>query len=336
MKTTFYFVMICLLVSMPVFAQQSMFDAVAKDGQDVQYYRKYKNTAGSSDSDGKLVPGEYVGRYKVTVMRLSDGTPIGFDIDDAETGEGNASATVVQRNMHYNHFPLTSFLYSTPRGDAYTAIGDLILHNYMHYSNDKTWKKHDYLYIREGATAAPQEEGKKKKKGFLARMKDKANSLGVKKDEYQKIFTAYPADYISSYMESMKAKQDAYTMTSLDRMKLENTKKARAAKVKGVQDYNRKIIESPEYQAALAKQNRDLAYSKGQKVTLVNKTDSTIYLMTGTSSAGGYETLSPGASKTLNCQATWHRGTPGGSSSHQLHAVVNSSGSNCGGTVNIN
>jgi len=187
-------------------------------------------------------------------------------------------------------------------------------------------------------------EGKKKKKGkFWKQLKDAAlnerPSGEGSSPEYKELMAKDPEKLVRNYLKEMKAKQDAYAMTTQDKKNLEilyNGAKADDAYAKKKND---EYWASKEGQAILENRRRAEGASQADNVTLKNNSSSTIYIGSNGSNNRGTE-IGPGRTAVWSCKRDGYIQTvtkvSNTRSFKSTTSKVYTANSGCGDTININ
>jgi hypothetical protein len=196
-----------------------------------------------------------------------------------------------------------------------------------------------YLLKKEGQNNQDEtKKGKKKKGGLLSKMKKKLGNAG--QNSVQKYIKSVNLEQIfTDYVTAMKGKQDAYTLTSKDKMDIMTIKAARNAGDEEIKKYNDSIKKTPEYKKLKEHQARMARMESNNIVTLKNNTGNTIYVGTSGSRNRGTK-INAGDTARWDCSTDGYlqsETVSGGSYNYSsTNRRVYSSNAGCGSTVAIN
>ncbi|GAA4238423.1 hypothetical protein GCM10022291_28840 [Postechiella marina] len=329
------------------FSQQSFFKAIEAHGEEAVYQRYYSVY---KDDDGKqVIKGK---QYQVKVELLKkQGIYSGVKLVPA-TKNDKSSYTIdatKSKSSKIIGYPNVSHLVDKISRKGLVVVGDYI------FKVGNVWKENDGLvfndineiYIRVGATGTENDKSDRKKKkkfgAFMGKLKAAAmnkvpaecTSPACKKAESMDL-----NKYVLDYLETMKAKQDAYALTTKDKADIAIIENAVNGYYDHVNKTNDAYWKSAEGQAILENRRRAEGYAAKNEVTLKNNMGRTIYIATKGSRNPGTE-LSSGASTNWNCETDAYFQTKNTKDTNTNYYETTSrkaytANSNCGGTKVIN
>ncbi|RMB63475.1 hypothetical protein EAX61_03550 [Dokdonia sinensis] len=342
MNTKFFLSAFLALTISSLSAQKSFFQTLDAHGPDAKYQvygDLYKNDNGEPAAQASTTYHQVIERH--SLGPLSAGITVTKVLDDGRTSLGNNYNGIAISAIKYVGFPNTRVLHHTGYNRGYVAFD-----NYIFFlkglSDDLTdFSKISSIMILDGSAKAEKKEKKKGK--FWKKLKEAAlnerPSGEGSSPEYKQLMAKNPEQLVRDYLKSMKAKEDAYTMTAQDKSnlkKLYDAAKADDAKAKKINDA---YWASPEGQAVLAARRRENGSSGGGSVTLRNNSNSTVYVGSSGSNNRGTK-IAPGSTASWSCgrDAYLQQETIVGTTSSYKSTSnrVYSANSGCGRTVNIN
>ncbi|WP_299761192.1 hypothetical protein [uncultured Dokdonia sp.] len=309
-------------------AQQSFFEALAANGENAVY---------EGFGGGRSRP-----TIKVSIQRIAGGIPVGFTGEPVTEDWGSIGQTELSDYGRMDHYPLAMNMKHTYTNDGYVVI-DNVIFAVDNIPNDGLPKFENvtviYLLKKEGQSNQDKtKKGKKKKGGLLSKMKKKLGNTG--QNSVQKYIKSVNIEQLfTDYVTAMKAKQDAYTLTSKDKMNIAAIKAARNAGDEEIKKYNDSIRKTPEYKKLKEHQARMERMESNNIVTLKNNTGSIIYVGTSGSRNRGTK-INPGDTARWDCTTDGYlqsETVSGGSYNYSsTNRLVYSSNAGCGSTVSIN
>ncbi|NRD20881.1 hypothetical protein HNV08_12565 [Winogradskyella eckloniae] len=341
---------LALFFTLVSFSQQSFFKALEAHGEEAiyqRYYSVYKDDGGKQVIKGK----QY--QFKVEILKTqgvySGVKLVGATKDDKSSYTIDATKSKSSKIIGY---PNVSHLVDKISRKGLVVVGDYIFKvgNVWKESDGYGFNNIDEIYIRVGADVTDESEadGKKKKKkkkfgAFMGKLKDAAINKAPAECASPACKKAESMDlnkYVLDYLETMKAKQDAYTLTAKDKADIALIENAVNGYYDHVNKTNDAYWKSAEGQAILENRRRAEGYAAKNEVTLKNNTGRTIYIATKGSRNQGTE-LSSGASTSWNCETDAYFQTKNTKNTSTNYYETTSrkaytANSNCGGTKLIN
>jgi len=241
-----------------------------------------------------------------------------------------------------DYYPLAMNMKHTYTNDGYIVVDDMIF-KVDNIPNEglPTFKNVTAVYVlvkdRQNNTN-DEKKGKKKKGGLLSKMKKKINGAGSRTTLKYLKSVNLEKKFID-YVTAMKAKQDAYTLTSKDKGDILAIKAARKVGNDEITKYNDSIRKTPEYKKLKEHQARMERMESNNIVMLKNNTGRTIYVGVSGSRNRGTK-INPGDTARWDCAKEAYlqsETTSGGSTAYQSTSrKVYSSNAGCGNTISIN
>ncbi|WP_397447020.1 hypothetical protein [Polaribacter sp. R77954] len=218
--------LVCL-TTLASFSQKNFYETIASHGESAIYQRYYSVY---KDDNGKQVIAGKQYQLKAEIVKFQD-INAGFKLVAASKNDlaGIATIDVTKSKSHkIIGYPNVSLLVDRISRKGYVAINDYIfkLGNVWKEKDGIGFNDIDAIYIRVGAKGSEGKNtsGKKKKKkfgAFMNKLKDAAmnktpsecTSPACKKAEGMDL-----KKFVFEYLQSMKVKQDAYTLTTKDKV----------------------------------------------------------------------------------------------------------------------
>ena len=325
-------------------AQKNLYEAIEANGETATY----EGFSGISINDDGTI-GIVRGKPAVTIIvtKLAAGQPVGFEATPVSENYGGFGMSEISDYGRVDSYPNVMTIKNThKRGlDGYMVIDDMLF-EISYIPSNGIPKVEDvtavYVMVKD-RTGEKEDSGKKKKKkgGFLGRMKAKLESSG-QSPTYKYIQTVNIKKIFNEYVTAMKAKQ-ASPKTSKDKTDIAKIKRAREAGDEEIKRYNDSIKATPEYKDLQRRKKQNEANYQASKskntVTLRNNSSSEIYVGTDGSD-------NPGTRVSAGGTASWDCGRDaylqiitksGGSNAYSsTKTKVYRSNSGCGSTININ
>lgn len=338
--------LICLLLTQVIVAQETFFQTLEKNGEDAiyqEYYSVSKDDKGKQKINGK--------RYEVTVKPIRyKGMKVGFNMVKVEDGKNFAEFNPTKDSYkELVGYPNTSHLIHTYKSSGFVAIGDYIFELTRITDDGLSFSGIDAIYIKKGSAGKKEEEKgeKKKKKGKFFKKLGKAALKVATNGRVSNVKTASPEakkamsidlnQMVKDYLKQMKTKQESYELTSQDHADITMLRQSAIDHKAYVKRYNDSVYNTPEYQRIRENNRRANNAGKRNNVTLINNTGQDLLII---NSETNTSTMSLGSvSKTWMCSRNAYIGrkvSDGSVIRYKIIRKVYSANSKCGGTVTIN
>ena len=335
--------MLLLFVVSITQAQKNLYEALEANGENATYEGFTGKTA-NGDGTYSFTSGKPA--VKVSVTKLPTGQPVGFSGSPVTESYGAIGMSEISDYERVDSYPnVMTIKHTHKRGmNGYMVIDDLIF-DISYIPNEGLPKVENisaiYVLVKD-RTEAKEDSGKKKKKkgGFLAKMKAKLEATG-QSETYKYIQTVNIDKKFNDYVAAMKAKQ-ATPKTTKDKTDIAKIKRTREAGDEEIKRYNDSIKATPEYKdlQRRIKQNEANYQASELKntVTLRNTSNHEIYVGRAGSSNPGTR-ISAGGTARWNCDTDAYLQKitkSGGSNAYDSTDVqVYRKNSGCGNTVNV-
>ncbi|XOV67310.1 MAG: hypothetical protein ACFHU9_16970 [Fluviicola sp.] len=270
-----------LLGAQTTYAQEGFFQTLSKHGEDANYKEYYSLYDPEKDGTYEISSK----RYEMTIRpkRIEGGLDkIGFESETSETKASPYAADVIVWDDSLIGFPHTYMIYNQESEGAYVFIEDYIFKLEEINLENFSYKTIDVVLIREGSGQSEEEpkteEGKGKLKGKLGALKNKVASSLVDPD-VAKLQEKNLDEYISTYLNQMKAKNDAYQMTASEQAELDRINLAALEYDIEVNELNNAYWASPAGQETLRRMRENSGESACEYVVIDNRFDTNEYVM---------------------------------------------------------
>ncbi|WP_299436395.1 hypothetical protein [uncultured Aquimarina sp.] len=329
---------ICALCTITLQAQKSFFEALEANGENAIYegFTDISPNGGGTCNFARSLP-----KVKVSILRIGGGIPVGFVGKPVSKDWGEIGETELSDYGRMDSYPHTMNMKHTYTKEGYVIVDDIIFildkipDGGVPSVNDITKV---YALVKNGETTTK----KKKKGGFLGKMKQKLNSAGLS-PTHKYLKSINLVEKFTNYVKAMQAKQTAYTLTAKDKSDIAKIKAARNAGDEEIKRYNDSIKATPEYkdlQRRIKQNEENYQGAKARnKVTLRNNTGNTIYIGKSGSSNRGTR-IDSGSTATWSCDTNAYlqiETKSGGSYNYSTTTnKVYSANSGCGSTIAIN
>ena len=340
-------VLLFALFATCTFAQNSFFETLKSHGEGAtyqRYYSVYKDDNGNQKIAGK--------QYQLKVEAIEhEGINAGIKItgatDNDKAGMDNFDVTL-SKSRKLIGYPHVSYMVDKSTRKAYVAIDDYIFKLGNFWKDELGFNDIDAIYIKVGADSneGGNKGGKKKKKkkfgAFMKELKDAALEKEPSECSSPACIRAQQMNlnaFVREYLEEMKKKQDAYTLSSKDKSDIAKLEKSVDGYYKKVKDKNDAFWKSEEGQAIIENRRRADSAAASDNITIRNNTGNTIFISREGSQNKGLE-LSPGSSGTWNCKTDAYfqvQNKVGTTYSYKATSrKAYSANGSCGGTFAIN
>ncbi|MDO6598419.1 hypothetical protein Q4512_15985 [Oceanihabitans sp. 2_MG-2023] len=327
------FSVVLLLVATITKAQKNFYEAMEANGESA-IYEGFADQSANGDGTYNFTRGKPAISLKVT--RLVTGQPVGFVATPVDKGVSGFSQTELSNYVRVDSYPNVLYIKHKYTKDAYMMTDD-ILFVVSNTSDSDVPKlanvKAFYVLVKErGETVTKEGAGKKKKGGFMARMKAKVEGVGqsptfkyIKRVNIEKVF--------NDYVTAMKAKQ-ANPLTTKDKMEIAKIRRAREAGDEEIKRYNDSIKATPEYaklkthQARMEQMDNNNARNL---ITINNKTGRDIYIYQNGSRNGTRINANSSTKVTCNSNYTYKFDSNSGGTGTAFY----SANANCGSSVSV-
>lgn len=283
MKKTILAVMVLFTVTI-VQAQNNFYETIEANGE-TAIYEGF--TGGSYNGDGTFDFARRKPSVKLTVDKLPTGQYVGFKATPVSERYGGFSETEISDYGKVDNYPNVMTIKHDYTDDGYMMVDDLlfVVDNISDNGVPKIENVTAIYVMVKDRTSTNEQTGKKKKKkgGFMSRMKAKVASAsggGTRTPTYKYIKTVNIVKKFNDYVTAMKAKQ-AKPLTTKDKADIAKIKRAREAGDEEIKHYNDSIKATPEYQKMKAHQKRmeQMDNNTAKKsVTIHNRTRKDIYI----------------------------------------------------------
>lgn len=304
-----YLLITLLLLSLTIQAQQNFFEALENNG-DGATYRGFGALVAKGDGTYNFKT-DYL-PVKIELERTPSGIPVGFEarfISEDKRAFRETELSDYGTIDNYIH-PISIKHRYTKEG--YVVIDDLLFRlNKIYDGSFPSMENVASVYVLEKdrkattTTKAP----KKKKGGFLSRMKAKiksAKTSSAASNPTYKYLTSLNLDKkFNDYIAAMKLKQ-ATPLTAKDNAKIADIKRAKAMGEQEIKRYNDSIRATPEYKKLKEHQARMKAMDEGNAlttVTFINRTGKDIYVFKAGSKNS--TTIRANSSSKFNCSYSY-------------------------------
>ncbi|WP_092466705.1 hypothetical protein [Winogradskyella thalassocola] len=325
-------------------AQKTFYEALEANGETATY-EGFSGISINDDGTIAIVSGKPA--VTITVKKLATGQPVGFEANPVSESYGGFGMSEISDYGRVDSYPNVMTIKNIhKRGlDGYMVIDDLLFKiSYIPSEGVPEVKNVTAVYAMvKDRSEAKEDSGKKKKKkgGFLGRMKAKLEATG-QSPTYKYIQTVNIEKIFNDYVTAMKAKQ-ASPITAQDKADIAKIKRAREAGDEEIKRYNDSIKATPEYKdlQRRIKQNEANYQASELKntVTLRNNSNHEIYVGRAGSSNPGTR-ISAGGTARWSCDqdAYLQKITKSGGSHayDSTNVQVYRKNSGCGNTVSIN
>ncbi|UNY99025.1 hypothetical protein MQE36_01430 [Zhouia spongiae] len=328
-----YLLMILLLLSFTIQAQQNFFEALENNGDEATYQgfgALIANGDGTYNFKTSYLP------VKVTIERTPTGIPVGFEarfISEDKRAFRETELSDYGTIDNYIH-PISIKHGYTKEG--YMVIDDLLFRLKKIYDGSFPSMENVtavYVLVKDRAAVESPKNKKKKKGSLLSRMKAKLNSTGTTNNPTYKYLTSLNLDKkFNDYIAAMKLKQAA-PLTAKDKAKIADIKKAKTMGEEEIKRYNDSIRATPEYKKLKEHQARMKAMDEenaGETVTIINRTGRDIYIFKEGSSNASRVTNS--SSLKVSCSYNYYYNYDPNSSNKSFCYSANSG---CSGSITV-
>ena len=241
------FMLLLFVVSMTQ-AQKNLYEALEANGENGTYEGFTGKTA-NGDGTYSFTSGKPA--VNVSVTKLPTGQPVGFSGSPVTESYGAIGMSEISDYERVDSYPnVMTIKHTHKRGmNGYMVIDDLIF-DISYIPNEGLPKVENisaiYVLVKD-RTEAKEDSGKKKKKkgGFLGRMKAKLEAAG-QSETFKYIQTVNIDEKFNDYVSAMKAKQ-ATPKTAKDKADMAKIKRTREAGDEEIKRYNDSINATPEY-----------------------------------------------------------------------------------------
>jgi len=326
---------------MSTYAQKNFFETIEANGPTMAYQGFSAKTA---KGDGTYDFGDTRLAVTLSVTKMSDGTPVGFKaiyVEKEQKGAFGQNATSDYGTADHVVEPM--YMYHNRDDDGYLMLDDLLLTLYdIPSDGNLTMDNVGTVYVAIKERSKKEDTGKKKKGGFMAKMKAKLKAATGGSPEYAYLNKENLDQRLADYVKAMNSKQSAVSNAKESalraRLKASNDNENLA-----IRKYNDSIKATPEYidlQRRIKQNENNYQASKTKNsVTLRNNTGNTIYVGKSGSRNPGTK-ITSGGTASWNCDADGYLQTitkSGGSNAYSsTNRKVYSANSGCGDTVTIN
>jgi len=321
-------ILVAMFIAFSSYAQTGLYEALEQNGADAEYLEFYHVSKGESEGTTK-VSGE--SKWGTVAIDVADnGAKTGFTFTKTD-GSGDYSFSLLYRNKEAVGYPNVSYIKSDD--DGVIVVGDYIIELEDISADGTSFKSIDRVFVKKQVKEEKEKstEGEEKKKGkfgaglknLAAKVSDAGMSLELKKVTNEDLFKI-----ATDYLVAMKAKQNAYTLTSADKADIAKVKALVTAKYAKIDKANADYWNSDAGKAVYDSYGN--GSSSNSTYTIKNTTGATVQV--GSNGVGG-SYLESGSTKKVDCGKAIYIMKLNGNSLEQSYLI--SDGSKCGETINF-
>lgn len=284
-------------------AQTGLYEAIEQNGTEAEYMEFYHISKGEEEGTTK-VSGEAGYWVKARIVVAENGARTGFSLINLE-GNEKYGFSLLYRSNEAMGYPNVSYIRSDDDGTI--VVGDYIM-DLEGISADRTsFESIDRVFVKKQVKVkkeASKDTGEKKKGSkFLAGLKSVAqqavssdsgsgsNSLEAKKARSEDLF-----QIATDYLIAMKAKQNAYTLTSNDKADIQKVKTLVDQKYKKINKANADYWNSEAGQHVLQRE-------KENSISFYNANWATIWIV---NEDGGTGFVKEKMTFEFDCSVRWY------------------------------
>ena len=319
-----------LIATTVTFAQKSIFETIEANGEDA-VYTQY---TGVSKQEGKYLAQNKGATVHIKIGRTPAGIPMGVLVIDTAENRQIKSMTENSKTELMDHYSAPAFIRDINYYDSFLMV-DNMLFEVDRLRDTGNYDGLDAIYVLESADS--DLKPKKKKKGFLNKLKDRVvDQYGPTTDKNQKMIKNTDIDgIISSYFTAMKARQLSENPATAKRNKdaVWGFKRDRFTKIN---KYNDSILKNdPQYRRAY--EDRLKGGVSNGNVSLENTSNEEVLIISGASNTSKM-TIGRGQSKNWNCYSDAYIGKENNDGSSVTYTEIRkiySADSKCQGKVSF-
>lgn len=328
-----YFLVILFFAITFVQAQKNLYETIEANGK-TMVYEEFGRMKANQDGTYSFndAPGT---KINIEVVKLASGVPIGFKTTKAGTNEKHLSITEMSDFYRVDSYPNVLSIKGKRSHDGYIMVDD-ILFRVKNINSDSFRIVRIFAKVKKESKSTQK---KKKKGGFMSRMKNKmkvergikaiANTPTLKYVKSLKL-----REILSDYIKAMRAKQKV-PKASKDKADIAKIIKARKAKNDEIRRYNDSVKATPAYARIRQNERNYQAAQKKNNVKLRNTSNRTIYVGRSGSYNPGTK-VSAGGTANWDCSRSAYIQTVSSSGAYKsTTTLVYHKNSGCGSTVTI-
>ncbi|MCO7186502.1 hypothetical protein HER15_07345 [Tenacibaculum mesophilum] len=295
------------LLTITIQAQQTLFEALENNG-DGATYQGFGGLVAKGDGTYNFNT-DYL-PVKIELERTPSGIPVGFEARFISENKRAFRETELSDYGTIDNYVYPMSIKHGYTKKGYMVIDDLLFELRKIYDGSAPRMENvTSVYVLVKDRKATAKTPKKKKGGFLSRMKAKiksARNSSVPSSPTYKYLTSLNLDKkFNDYVVAMKKKQ-AIPLTAKDKAKIGAIKKAKKMDADEIKRYNDSIRATPEYKKLKEHQARMKAMDEGNAlttVTFINRTGKDIYVFKAGSKNS--TTIRANSSSKFNCSYSY-------------------------------
>ena len=312
-------------------AQKNLYETIQANGKTTVYeeFGKMKENKDGTYSFNDA-PGT---KINIEIVKLASGVPIGFKTTKAGTNKKHVLVTEMSDFYRVDDYPNVMSIKGKRSDDGYIMVDD-ILFRVNNINSDSFNIVRIFAEIKKGSQTP-----KKKKGGFMSRMKNKMKAeRGIKTiaktPTLKYVKSLKLREILSDYMKAMRAKQKT-PKTSKDKADIAKIIKARKAKNDRIRRFNDSVKATPAYAKIRQNERNYQAAQKRNNVKLRNTSNRTIYVGKSGSNNPGTK-VNAGGTANWDCSRSAYIQTISSSGAYKSTTrLVYRKDSGCGSTVTI-